>query len=141
MQKRRFTLLPIVVAVLMVLTIVAPVLANPPFPEGEKAAVTVQPPADVGQRPAVRRPKAIDQPNIKDYLRNRQRQELLEAGQTAEANALSLAADDRVLVILVEFAGTDVFTWEAGVSTWDPYGRADPDEAVYDDDGKLIIGD
>ncbi len=141
MRKRLITLLPIVVAVLMVLTMATPALANPPYPEGEKAEVTVQLQEDVGLRPTVRRAKPIDQPNIKDYLRNRKRQELLEAGQTAEANALSLTADDRVLVILVEFAGTDVFTWEAGVSTWDPYGRADPDEAVYDDDGNLIVGD
>jgi hypothetical protein len=51
---------------------------------------------------------------------------LLKAGQTAEANALALSGTDRVLVILVEFAGTDVFTWTAGVSTWDPRGIADP---------------
>ena len=128
MSKRLFTLLPIVVSVLMVLTMVTPALANPPYPEGEKAEVAVQQPGDVVRGPSVRRPKPIDQPNIKDYLQNRRRQELLEAGQTARAAALAKTADDRVLVILVEFAGTDVFTWEAGVSTWDPLGIADPNE-------------
>ncbi len=145
MRKRLFTLLPVVVAVLMVLTMVTPALANPPFPEGEKPPVTLQPPWDVRLKPyaarAVRPAKPIDQPNIKDYLRNRRRQELMEAGQTAEANSLGLTGTDRVLVILVELAGTDVFTWEAGVSTWVPLGIADPDEAVYDEDGYLIIGD
>jgi len=79
--------------------------------------------------------KPVDLPNIKDYLRNRERQRLLEAGDLAGANALSLAASDRVLVVLVEFAGTDVFTWTAGSSTWDPLGIADPNE----DTG--VIGD
>jgi|GEM_PF-321371 len=128
MCKRLVTLLPILAAVLMVLTMATPALANPPYPEDGKAPVTVQPPEDVTRGPAVRGAKPIDQPNLKDYLRNRQRQELMEAGQTAEAKALDLTGTDRVLVILVEFAGTDVFTWEAGVSTWDPYGRADPNE-------------
>ncbi|MBM4466071.1 MAG: M6 family metalloprotease domain-containing protein, partial [Chloroflexi bacterium] len=140
MRKRLLTLLPIAAAVIMVLAMVTPALAKPPFPEGEKAPVIVQPPEDVGLRPAVRRAKPIDQPNVKDYLRNRQRQRLLEAGQTAEAQALQLEGTDRVLVILVEFAGTDVFTWEAGVSTWDPYGRANPNEAVYDAQGNVIVG-
>jgi len=129
----------------MVVTLVSPVMANPPFPEGEKPPVTVQPPEDVGLRPyaeRVRRPvKPIDQPNIKDYLRNRERQRLLEAGQTAEASALELTGTDRVLVILVEFAGTDVFTWTQDVSTWDPLAIADPNEAVYDEEGYLVYGD
>ena len=109
----------------MLLTLAPAALASPPYPEG---SVTVQPPEDVGVKPGARMPKSIDQPNIKDYLRNRERQRLLEAGLTAEASALGLAGTDRVLVILVEFAGTDTFTWEAGVSTWDPLGRADPNE-------------
>ncbi len=65
---------------------------------------------------------------------------LLEAGQDAEAAALSMTADDRVLVILVEFAGTDTLTWKPG-DQWDPYGKADPNEAVYDADGNVIVGD
>ncbi|HID63794.1 MAG TPA: hypothetical protein EYP49_13805, partial [Anaerolineae bacterium] len=141
MRKRLLALLPIVTAVAMALIAATPALANPPFPEGNERPVAVRPPQRAAPRPAVRQPKPIDQPNPKDYLRNRRRQELMEAGRTAEARALDLTGTDRVLVILVEFAGTDVFTWEAGVSTWDPYGRADPNEAVYDDEGNLIVGD
>ena len=67
-----------------------------------------------------------------------ERQRLLEVGQTAEAAALAQTGTDRVLVILVEFAGTDVFTWTAPItpmdpttgSQWDPLGIADPNEAV-----------
>jgi immune inhibitor A len=73
----------------------------------------------------------------------------MEAGQVAEANALGLSGTDRVLVILVEFAGTDVFTWTAPItptdfttgSQWDPLGRADPNEAVVDADGNVVVGD
>ncbi len=39
-----------------------------------------------------------------------------------------LSGSDRVLVILVEFAGTDTFTWTPGVSTWDPFGRCESTE-------------
>jgi len=137
MRRRTLT---IVVAVLTVLTMVTPALANPPFPDEPVPPITVQPPEDTLLTPyaarALRPVKPIDQPNIKDYLRLRERQRLLEAGLTAEANALQLTGTDRVLVILVEFAGTDVFTWTAPItptdpttgSQWDPLGIADPDE-------------
>jgi immune inhibitor A len=140
MRRRTRTL---VVAALMVVTLVSPAMANPPFPEGPARRITIQPPEDVEPYAArARRPaKPVDQPNPKDYLRNRERQRLLEAGLTAEANALDLTGTDQVLVILVEFAGTDVFTWTEGVSTWDPLAIADPDEAVYDEDDHLVIGD
>jgi len=118
----------IFVALLSGSVAVLPAAANPPAPDD---VIVPDQPTDIHftpGRPAPRGIKSPDQPNIKDYLRNRKRQELLEAGQTAKANALSLTANDRVLVILVEFAGTDTFTWEAGVSTWDPLGIADPDE-------------
>ena len=75
--------------------------------------------------------KPIDQPNPKDKARMMERQRLLEAGQTAEAAALAQTGTDRVLVMLVEFAGTDVFTWTAPItpsnpatgSQWDPNGH------------------
>jgi len=126
----------IVVAVLMVVTLVSPAMANPPFPDEPGAPITVQPPEDRPLSRVARPVKPIDQPNIKDYLRNRERQRLLEAGLTAEANALALSGADRVLVILVEFAGTDVFTWTAPItptdpttgSQWDPLGIADRNE-------------
>jgi immune inhibitor A len=121
-----------IVTVLVVLALAAPAMASPPSPDGPVSSRAAQPPEDVTLRPyaarAVRPAKPIDQPNIKDYLRNQERQRLLEAGLTAEADALAQTGTDRVLVILVEFAGTDVFTWTAGVSTWDPLGIADPDE-------------
>jgi immune inhibitor A len=67
----------------------------------------------------------MDQPNPKDFLRAEQRMQLLKEGKTAEANALGLSGTDRVLVILVEFAGTDTFTWTNGTSHWDPLNIAD----------------
>ncbi len=84
--------------------------------------------------------KPLDQPNFKDYQRNQERMRLLESGQTADASALDLTGTDRVLVILVEFAGTDTLTWNPG-DHWDPYGKADPNEAVYDADGNVVVGD
>lgn len=80
--------------------------------------------------------KPIDQPNIIDKQRMMARQRLLEAGQTAEAAALAQTGTDRVLVVLVEFAGTDVFTWTAPItpgvpssgSQWDPLGIANTAE-------------
>ena len=129
----------LLVALSMLLVLAPAAVASPPHPDD--TTDTELPLVDVGVKPVARRPKSIDQPNVKDYLRNRERQRLLEAGLLPEGGALSLESHDRVLVLLVEFAGTDVFTWEAGVSTWDPYGRADPDEAVYDEDDNLILGD
>lgn len=123
----------------LLLSLVASAVAAPPYPEGPPSAGGPEP-TDVLRLPQARQPKPMDQPNIKDYLRNRERQRLLEAGQFAEAEALSLTADDRVLVILVEFNGTDTFTWNPG-DEWDPLGMADPNEAVYDDDGNLVVGD
>ena len=84
--------------------------------------------------------KPIDQPNPLDKARMMERQRMLEAGQTAEAAALAQTGTDRVLVILVEFAGTDVFTWTAPISPtdfttgsqWDPLGIADPAEYTGD---------
>jgi immune inhibitor A len=127
MKRKLFTL---ILAVGMLATMVSPVFANPPAPDDEiaKPGITISPPAPPYAARPPRGAKPVDQPNPRDYWRNMQRQRLLEAGQTAEANALVLTGTDRVLVILVEFAGTDVFTWTAGVSTWDPLGIADPNE-------------
>ena len=142
--------LTIVMAVIMVLTMIAPALAHPPYPEGDEPSITVQP-EDIGLPYAARpsRPaKPIDQPNRKDYLRIQERQRLLEAGETALASSLVLSGTDRILVILVEFAGTDVFTWTAPItptdpttgSQWDPLGIADPNEFTGDiGDCSLII--
>jgi immune inhibitor A len=68
--------------------------------------------------------KKIDEPNPLDYQRNLARAALMRQGDmAAEASALTLAGTDKVLVILVEFAGLDTFTWTRGTSTWDPLNR------------------
>jgi immune inhibitor A len=128
-----------VLVILSMLLAVMPssALANPPYPEGPAVSVPAPAPDQSVVGPAAARKAAVkplDQPNIKDLLRNRERQRLLESAQVdqgiqpAQADALSLSGTDRVLVILVEFAGTDVLTWTQGVSTWDPIGKADPNE-------------
>lgn len=126
---------------LVVLTFVlaTPVGANPPAPDPKPRSV---PPADVTPTKAYAlRGKFIDRPNPLAYQRLRERERLMKAGYLAEASLLAQTGTDRVLVILVEFTGPDVFTWTKGVSTWDPFGRADPNEAMYDDEGNLIEGD
>ncbi len=123
----------------MLLSALAPLAA---FAQQDEGAGDVKLDDSIGQRtpPGRDKVKSIDQPNIKDYWRNQERLRLLESGMSAQADNLSLTADDRVLVILVEFAGTDTFTWSPG-DEWDPLGRADPDEAVYDEDDNVIVGD
>ena len=125
-MKRKLSLtIAISIALLASLLLVMTVAANPPAPDDQAAAGQ---PADIlATRTQRSTTKTIDQPNTKDYLRLRERQQLLEAGQTAEAAALAQTGADRVLVILVEFAGTDVFTWNPG-DEWDPLGIADPNE-------------
>ena len=58
----------------------------------------------------------IDEPDPEAEARLLQRERLLNAGQTAEAASLAITGTDRILVILVEFAGTDVFTWTAPIT-------------------------
>ena len=45
-----------------------------------------------------------------------------------------------MLVVLVEFGGTDVLTWKPG-DTWDPLNQADANEVVYDEDGNVLAED
>jgi immune inhibitor A len=125
MNRKLWITVLVSLALLANLLAALPAGANPPAPEDP---VSGNPPVDVTVGlPAAVPSKAIDQPNPKDYMRLQARQRLLEAGQTAEAAALAQTGTDRVLVILVEFAGTDTFTWHPG-DTWDPLGRADPNE-------------
>ena len=139
-MKRKLSLtLAVGLALMATLLFVFSASANPPAP-GEKVFVGPVRSVD-GTTPGKTAVKPIDQPNPKDYWRNQQRQRMLEAGQVAEANSLALTGTDRVLVILVEFAGTDTFTWTQGTSQWDPYGRSNPNEAVYDADGNVKVGD
>ena len=138
MRRKLWIAMALSLALLATLLGVLTVAANPPAPENRTTGPILR--ADSG--PVVGKAgKAVDQPNPKDFARLEQRQRLLEAGQTAQASTLAMSGTDRVLVILVEFAGTDVFTWTQGVSTWDPLNRADPNEAVTDASGNVIAGD
>ncbi len=131
-MKRTLWRALVVTTLISSLLSVLPASAERPAPDGPVPAT--------GQTevvPLVRQSvKPIDQPSTKDLQRMRARQRLLEAGQTAEASALAQTGTDRVLVILVEFTGTDVFTWTAPTnpltpttgSTWDPLGLVDPNE-------------
>ena len=135
-MKLKLTLgVAVCVALLASLMLVMTAAANPPAPGDQPYA---PPPVESSRAKAV---KPLDQPNPLDYWRMTERQRLLESGQTAEAAALAKTGTDRILVILVEFAGTDTVTWTQGVSKWDPLGRADPNEAVFDAGGNVVVGD
>ena len=113
-----------------VLTVLAMLLSLWP------TALSAQPPPPEGEmRPTLAKPKYFkpkDAPNPFDYKRLQQRENLLVQGRTAEAAALAKTGKDKLLVILVEFAGTDTATWNPG-DTWDPIG--DPAEVDYEDYG------
>ena len=76
----------------------------------------------------------IDVPNPKDLARIQQRlewqhqQRMAGKDLRAEPKGLKKMGQDKVLVLLVEFAGTNTFTWTPGLSTWDPLGRCDNSE-------------
>ena len=145
MNSKSRLMLAVSIAVLLSILMSLTAAANPAAP-GNPFVGPVRPddtqvanPAagPIGRAAAV---KPIDQPNVKDYQRNQERMRLLEAGKTLRPPRLVLTGTDRVLVILVEFAGTDTFTWNPG-DQWDPYGTADPNEAVYDASGNVVVGD
>jgi immune inhibitor A len=89
-----------------------------------------------------------DQPNPIETRRIRERQRLIrelrrldsqpgplgleDGARKAELESrigkLAQTGTDRVLVILVEFNGTNTFTWTPGISTWDPYGLCEQTE-------------
>ena len=89
-----------------------------------------------------------DEPNPIDYQRIQERKRLIRQLRQLEAQPepthlkdAALKADlrsrieklartgtDRVLIILVEFNGTNTFTWTNGVSTWDPLGICEQTE-------------
>jgi immune inhibitor A len=143
MNRKHWVGLAMIVAMLATLLPAMTVSANPPAPPD--GVITQPPPSEElsrtpmaagpvsqksmtsAQKAAASLHKQIDQPNPADYQRLDARERLLEAGKTAQAAQLAQAPNDRVLVILVEFAGTDTFTWNPG-DQWDPYGRADPSE-------------
>ena len=118
-------------------------------PEGSSPGARV-PRGPVGPPPAA---KPLDEPNPLERRRLFERRRLLDEAQRAAGDgirvrSLDLAAEalarvgrDRVLVILVEFAGTDTFTWTKGQSSWDPLGKADGNEVVRDAGGNVVVGD
>ncbi len=128
--KRRSVLFSLMVTV-SVLLVVALAFGNPPvdkkqFKGGASGGTAVDKGSGVTH-------KEIDQPNMKDFRKLRQRQRVLQSGRDGmlTADMITTAAKtgtDTVLVILVEFAGTDTFTWTKGVSTWDPLGQANSAE-------------
>ena len=130
MNGKSRLMLVVSIAVLLSIFMSFTVAASPAAP-GNPFIGPVRPDDTLVANPAagphgrVATPKPIDQPNVKDYQRNQERMRLLAEGKDAEAAALAMTVDDRVLVILVEFAGTDTFTWSPGVE-WDPLGKADP---------------
>lgn len=79
-----------------------------------------------------------DQPNPIEFRRIEARRRLLDKLRTvkdntrqAEADSLAKTGEDRVLVILVEFGGSDTFLFTpsgANASTWDPIGKMDGSE-------------
>jgi immune inhibitor A len=132
MRKRLLTLLLVVlsvVALLIFLAALLPASASPPAP---KTAERVGQGEEIQPRPAAKLFKPKDEPNPIDYQRLREREKLLLAGKEAEAAALAKTGKDELLVILVEFAGTDVATWNPG-DEWDPIG--DPAAVDYEDYG------
>jgi immune inhibitor A len=84
--------------------------------------------------------KKIDAPNPIDRARILRRIQAQPARQALRAKDAAgrvygegvdfygQSGTERVLVILVEFDGTNDFTWTPGVSTWDPLGRCDNSE-------------
>ena len=131
MNRRSRLMLAVSLALLLSIIMSLTAAANPAAP-GTDFVGPVRPETQIaspGAGPIGRAAtaKPIDQPNVKDFQRNQERMRLLEAGKDAEAASLAKTADDRVLVILVEFAGTDTFTWHPG-DHWDPKGIADPNE-------------
>ena len=119
-------------AVLMIMALLVGVIptmaagAKPPLPEADEY-MPVQP----------KEFKPKDVPNPIDYKRLEKREELLLQGRFSEAAALAKTGSDKILVILVEFAGTDTATWNPG-DIWDPIGNPDPDDADPGDCSNIV---
>lgn len=136
MTRKSLLTLVMLITMLLSLANVSPVAANPPAPDD--GVVTTNQTFDL---PVTKDNlgKSIDQPNALDVMKIRARDILLKQGNVAAAQEL-MDTTDRVLVILVEFAGTDKFTWTPGESTWDPFGRADISEDAENLDCSKIAG-
>lgn len=71
--------------------------------------------------------KRGDRPNPADFQERMMRLDAMHQSG-AEKRLPAKSGTDRILVILVEFAGTDTFTYTPGESIWDPYGISDDSE-------------
>lgn len=104
-------------------------------------ALSAEPPQPVAEGPEkalFKHLKPKDVPNPIDASRLAQREKLLMEGKAAEAAALAKTGKDKLLVILVEFAGTDTVTWNPG-DIWDPIADPDPvDFEAYGDCSGII---
>jgi len=108
------------------------------FGAGERVWVQAMPPVDgtgggslEDQRRFMKQtdmPNPLERAEIRQRQRLRQAQRLLGVTSSDVEPLLRKSGSDRVLVILVEFAGTNTFTWTPGTSTWDPLGRCDNSE-------------
>lgn len=142
MKRQLWISIMLIVTLAASFTIVQPTAAMPPYPE-DSVQVTAQ---DLEARLqstdraaySTSDLKFLNQRNPVEVQRIQERLKLLKEGNTIEANALAKIADDRVLVILVEFAGTDTFTWDPLNSRWDPLGIADPAEDAGEGDCSVI---
>lgn len=137
MRRHRFFALATILALAAALLSATLAGANPPAP-GDPVTAAAGSAIDRLSTPDA--PAPIDLPDLTQFSRNRARQRLLDNGQYLEAQALTVAGETRALVVLVEFGGTDTFTWQPG-DAWDPLGRVDPNEAVYNLDGEVAVGD
>jgi M6 family metalloprotease-like protein len=116
----------------LVLTLLCPGMApaNPP----RDGSVSASPESERQFMTEIDSPNPIDRARIMRRLQEQQARRALrpkappgrQFGEGIEP--FGLAGTDRVLVILVEFVGTNQFTWTPGSSTWDPLGRCDNTE-------------
>ncbi|MDD5371626.1 MAG: immune inhibitor A, partial [Anaerolineaceae bacterium] len=129
-MKRKY-LLTLLALLTMVVSLaqVSPAVANPPAP-GDGVPIVNETDTPIKLNTG----KSIDQPNMLEVMKLRARDLLLKQGNLVAAQEL-MNTTDRVLVILVEFSGSDSFTWTPGVSTWDPIGQAVPTT-----DGTVVQG-
>ncbi len=122
---RRFKILSMLVVIAMLLAMVGPaVLAEGPGGDGE-----------IVQRKSGVQPKKfapLDQPDQQMYQQRRQVEGAVLSGNAAAQQDLTLTGEGKALVLLLDFAGTDVVTWNPG-DQWDPYGKAE--EVDFEDFG------
>lgn len=128
---RRFKILSILVVVAMLLAMIGPaVLAQ--GPGGDDGVVQ----RSIGVTPKRFAPK--DQPDPQMYRQRRLVEKAVLSGDAAAQQALALEGEGKALVLLLDFAGTDVVTWDPG-DQWDPYGRAEIVEAEDYGDCSSVI--